>query len=73
LEGNFPILYNLQMPENAKGDARWQYVRNTPFRKTIETIGTLLADIATFGLFGQTGVSTNQSSEKQRLVRSLIQ
>jgi hypothetical protein len=58
-----PILYNLQMPEYAKGDVRWQYVRNTPFRKTIETVGTLLADIAAIGLAGQTGFSGNQ---KQR-------
>jgi hypothetical protein len=56
-----PILYNLQMPEHAKGDARWQYVRNTPFRKTIETVGTLLADIAAIGLAGQTGFSGNQN------------
>lgn len=56
-----PILYNFQMPEHAKGDARWQYVRNTPFRKTIETVGTLLADIAAIGLAGQTGFSTNQN------------
>jgi hypothetical protein len=59
-----PILYNLQMPEHSKGDTRWQYVRNTPFRKTIETIGTLIADIASIGLAGQTGVSTNQNSGK---------
>lgn len=58
-----PVLYNLRMPEHAKGDVRWQYVRNTPFRKTIETVGTLLADIAAIGLAGQTGLSTNQ---KQR-------
>jgi hypothetical protein len=72
LEGKVPILYNLQMPENAKGDARWQYVRNTPFRKTIETVGTLLADIATIGMAGQTGLSTNQNGDKQRLLNSLI-
>ncbi len=62
-----PIFYNLRMPEHVKGDTRWQYVRNTPFRKTIETIGTLLADIAAIGLAGQTGFSTNQHSEKKQL------
>jgi hypothetical protein len=72
LEGKVPILYNLQMPENSKGDARWQYVRNTPFRKTIETVGTLLADIATIGMAGQTGLSTNQNGDKQRLLNGLI-
>jgi hypothetical protein len=73
LEGKVPILYNLQMPENSKGDARWQYVRNTPFRKTIETVGTLLADIAAIGLAGQTGFSTNQNGDKQRMLKGLIQ
>jgi len=72
LEGNFPILYNLRMPEYAKGDARWQYVRNTPFRKTIETAGTLLADIAAMALTGQSAISTNQNGEKHRLLNSLI-
>jgi hypothetical protein len=73
LEGKVPILYNLQMPEYAKGDVRWQYVRNTPFRKTIETVGTLLADIAAIGIAGQTGFSTNQNGDKQRMLKSLIQ
>jgi hypothetical protein len=67
-----PVLYNLDMPEHSKSDTRWQYVRNTPFRKTIETIGTLLADIASIGLAGQTCVSTNQNSAKQKLLNSLI-
>jgi hypothetical protein len=73
LEGKVPILYNLQMPEHAKGDVRWQYVRNTPFRKTIETVGTLLADIAAIAVAGQTGFSTNQNGDRQRMLKSLIQ
>jgi hypothetical protein len=67
-----PVLYNLEMPEHSKGDTRWNYVRNTPFRKTIETIGTLLADIAAIALLGQTCVSTNQNSEKHKLLNGLI-
>jgi hypothetical protein len=59
-----PVLYNLKMPEYMKGDNRWQYVRNTPFRKTIETIGTLLADIASIGMAVQTGISTNRETNK---------
>jgi hypothetical protein len=55
-----PVLYNLKMPEYVKDDNRWQYVRNTPFRKTIETVGTILADIASIGLSLQTGISTNR-------------
>lgn len=49
-----PVLYNISMPENNTDDVRWQYVRNTPFRKTIETIGALLADAASIALIGQT-------------------
>lgn len=49
-----PILYNIEMPEYFDGDVRWKYVRNTPFRKAIETIGSLLADIATIKVVGET-------------------
>lgn len=41
-----PILYNLKLPERYGRDPRWATVRNTPFRKTIETVGSLLADVA---------------------------
>lgn len=41
-----PILYNLKLPEHYSQDSRWSTVRNTPFRKTIETIGSILADVA---------------------------
>ena len=62
-----PILFNLEKSEHSASDTRWQYVRNTPFRKTIETIGALLADIASIGFVGQTCVSTNQSSSNNQL------
>lgn len=55
-----PLLYNIKMPENFTGDTRWEYVRNTPFRKSIETIGSLLADAAFIYLIGQTGFSSNR-------------
>ena len=50
-----PILYNIELPEHYLEDERWKYVRNTPFRKTIETIGSLLADIVAIQWFGDTG------------------
>ncbi len=59
-----PVLYNIKTPEYVKDDARWQYVRNTPFRKTIETVGSLLADIASIGLALQTGSSTGRQPNK---------
>ncbi len=55
-----PILYNIKMPEHFAGDTRWEYVRNTPFRKTIETIGSLLTDALAISLLGQTGGSSNR-------------
>lgn len=62
-----PILYNIKMPEHTKGDARWEYVRNTPLRKTIETIGALLADAASVVLGVQGGVSGNHEHERQQV------
>ena len=41
-----PVLYNLHTAETGVDDQRWAAVRNTPFRKTIETIGSLLGDAA---------------------------
>ncbi|MDR3568531.1 MAG: hypothetical protein P4L43_10935 [Syntrophobacteraceae bacterium] len=58
-----PVLYNLKMPEHFNGDARWKYIRNTPFRKTIETIGSLLADGLAIGFLGQTGGSSDHRSQ----------
>jgi hypothetical protein len=49
-----PILYNIKNPEHHTKDIRWQYVRNTPFRKTIETIGSILGDIVTVKFFTDT-------------------
>ena len=43
-EITLPILYNLKTSEQGVADSRWATVRNTPFRKTIETLGSLLAD-----------------------------
>jgi len=57
-----PILNNLGMPEHNPQDDRWRYVRNTPFRKTIETLGSLAADVLTFGWLGRLKIF----SEKRR-------
>jgi hypothetical protein len=58
-----PILYNIKMPEHYTGDIRWEYVRNTPFRKTIETIGSLLTDALAIGLIGHTGITSNRRNQ----------
>ena len=57
-----PIVSNLKMPEHYSEDERWRYVRNTPFRKTIETIGSLLSDFMTLKILGHTKLF----SEKNR-------
>lgn len=63
-----PIVYNIGMPERNMGDVRWQYVRNTPFRKTIETLGALLGDAATIGLLGQTAFSGKADNRQHELL-----
>jgi hypothetical protein len=62
-ELQLPLVYNLKMPEHQTGDTRWQYVRNTPLRKSIESIGALLADVGAIALIGQTGFSSNRHHE----------
>ena len=62
-----PIIYNITSPEHRTDDTRWETVRNTPFRKTIETLGSLLADVATFGLLGQTIMSFHDPNQKKPL------
>lgn len=57
------VLYNLKMPEHFNKDVRWRYVRNTPFRKSIETIGSLVADGLTLGFLGHTGSSSNRRNQ----------
>ncbi len=58
-----PVLYNIEMPERFEGDVRWSRVRNTPFRKTIETIGSLLADIAAVKVIGDMNWSSERKHE----------
>jgi len=57
-DAKLPVIYNLQLPERYGEDARWKYIRNTPFRKTIETVGSLLADAATVKILGDTSFSS---------------
>ncbi|MFC1825180.1 hypothetical protein ACFL9T_20910 [Thermodesulfobacteriota bacterium] len=52
-EPKAPIWNNISRPESSNGDSRWKYVRNTPFRKTIETVGSLFMDVVTLWLLGQ--------------------
>ena len=47
-----PVLNNITRPEREEEDVRWKYVRNTPFRKTIETVGSFLFDILSLKFLG---------------------
>jgi hypothetical protein len=59
-----PILYNMNMPEHFTGDVRWRYIRNTPFRKTIETIGSLLADIVAVKIINDAKSTSEERHER---------
>ena len=37
-----PIVYNITSPEQGMDDENWKYVRNTPLRKTIESVATFI-------------------------------
>ncbi len=60
-----PILYNLKKPEFNTGDTRWEYVRNTPLRKTIESRGSLLAGAGAIFLIGETGSPSNRRNQNE--------
>lgn len=38
----FPLINNITSPEHGMADEKWRYVRNTPFRKTIESVATFI-------------------------------
>jgi hypothetical protein len=56
-----PFFYNASLPERKMDDERWRYIRNTPFRKAIETVGCIFTDILTLKFLG----STRMFSEDQ--------
>lgn len=64
-EAKFPVAYNLKMPEQYQGDLRWQYVRNTPLRKILETLGAGIADAITLRLAGQLSSSGDSNGNVQ--------
>jgi hypothetical protein len=51
--GEVPVFYNIATPEHFTADTRWEQVSNTPLRKALETVGSLLADGALLMLLGQ--------------------
>lgn len=61
-----PVLFSLQTSEQGITDSRWATVRNTPFRKTIETVGSLLSD-AFIALSATTQVHTPSAKHQDKL------
>jgi hypothetical protein len=61
-----PVLFSLQTSEQGITDSRWATVRNTPFRKTIETVGSLLSD-AFVAVAATTQVRTPSAKHQDRL------
>ncbi len=57
-----PVYFNLMTSEQGIFDSRWATVRNTHFRKTIETLGSLLSDAAVVAL---TAHSYSPSSDQR--------
>jgi len=57
-----PVYFNLMTSEQGITDSRWATIRNTPFRKTIETIGSFLS-VAAIAAF--TTHSASLSSDQQ--------
>jgi hypothetical protein len=60
-----PVVNNMEMPERSPEDERWKYVRNTPFRKAVETIGSLLSDFLTFRFFGDSKYFSSGNHRKK--------
>ncbi len=58
-----PIWNNLNRPERNPDDTRWKYVRNTPFRKAIETVGSVLFDILSLKFLGDLRVSGEKRNQ----------
>lgn len=61
---NPPILQNINMPERNNSDDRWRFVRNTPFRKVIESVGSLVMDIITLDILGRIEVFSEDRNGK---------
>lgn len=60
-----PIYYNLTLKEREDVDERWSYIRNTPFRKAIETIGSIISDIFALRFIGNTKLMSNEHHENR--------
>ena len=45
-----PVYLNFKTSEQGIDDPRWATIRNTPFRKTIESMGALISDAALLGM-----------------------
>jgi hypothetical protein len=54
-----PVLFNLKLPVHYLEDETWATVRNTDFRKSIETVGSIIPDIGA-SMFTQYAIRTSK-------------
>lgn len=59
-ERKAPVLYHIGREEHTTDDDRWRFVRNTPFRKTVEMIGSLLFDILSLKVLCRTDLFSGE-------------
>lgn len=52
--GKLPVQNNIEKTETDREENSWRRVRNTPFRKTIETVGSFFFDLLTLSYFTRT-------------------
>ncbi len=64
LNGKLPIITNLQKP-TYNNDPKWKYVRNTSFRKAIETIGSIITDVMYFLFIRKNSVFGNDNRKRK--------
>jgi len=64
-KGEVPVVTNLRKESSTAKDLKWRYVRNTPFRKAIETAGTLIADGLSFIFLGRGLFSSDEKRERK--------
>jgi hypothetical protein len=60
-----PVLTNLRKPEREEEDRRWKYVRNTRFRKMIETVGSLGMDVLAVKFLGESKLISEERRDRK--------
>lgn len=65
IKGELPFINNIKKPEQDPGDPKLKYVRNTGFRKGIETAGTIITDILSLNFLCSSVFSVDDGHHKK--------